>query len=132
MKKSIILGLLLFPIYIFGQSKLQVFSPQSFQPSSVVSNPPFLNLKNYTFQLTTVKFTPDPHAAFNFYNKTSKFNDLYKIKRDTLYFQKSVFIPENQNFGMVSDSFNPSGAPDLISALVMGLLNTTFGKIRIY
>jgi hypothetical protein len=130
MKKSIILGLLLLPIFIFGQSKVQVFSSQVFQTPSVVSNPPFFNLKNYTFQLRSVKFAPEPD--FTVYNRTTQLNDLYNVKKDTFYYQKSVFIPENHLFGTKTDSFNPGGAPDLGSALVLGLLNTIFGKIQVY
>ena len=129
MKKSIILGLLLLPIFIFGQSKVTVFSPHVFQTPSVVLNPPFFNLKNYTFQFRSVKITePD----FTIYNKTSQLNDLFCTKKDTIYYQKSIFITENHLYGIKTDSFNPGGAPDLGSALLLGLLNTVFGKIQLY
>ena len=126
MKKSIVLGLLLFPILIFGQTRMQIFSPQKFHSASVVSNQPIFNLKNYTLQFTSLSFNPE--TDFTIYNKTTQLNDFYYVKRDTFYYQKSVFIPENQMFAPRIDSFNPNGASDFGSAVLSGLINTVIGK----
>ena len=126
MKKSIFLGLLLFPIFIFGQTRMHIFSPQTFHSAPVVSHQPFFNLKNYTFQLTSLNFKPE--TDFTIYNKTTQLNDFYYVKRDTFYYQKSLFIPENHMFAPKIDSFNPSGASDFGSAVLSGVLNTIFGR----
>lgn len=126
MKISIVLGLLLFPIFIFGQNKLNVFSQHVIQNPVVVTNPPFFKLKNYTFQLSSVKVIPE--TDFTIYNKTTQLNDFYYVKRDTFHYQKSVFIQQNHLFQPKIDSFNPSGASDFGSAIVLGLINTFIGK----
>lgn len=126
MKKSIVLGLLLFPLFIFGQNKLNVFSQHVIQNPVIVTNPSFFKLKNYAFQLSSVKVVPE--TEFTIYNKTTQLNDFYYAKRDTFHYQKSVFIPQNHLFQPKIDSFNPSGASDLGSAIVIGLLNTFIGK----
>ena len=126
MKKSIVFGLLLFPILLFSQTRIQVFAPKTFQLNSVVSNKPFFNLKNYTFQLTSVQFNPE--TSFSVYNKATQLNDFYYVKRDTLHFHKSVFIPENNMYLPKIDSFNPNGASDFGSAILSGVLNTLFSK----
>lgn len=126
MKISIVLGLLLFPIFIFGQNSLSLYSakPKFYDPAAAISTS--FQLKGQKFLLSPLKFVPEDY--FTIYNKTSQLNDFYSIKKDTFYYQKSVFIPENHMFQPILDSFSPSGATDLGSALVLGVLNTIFGK----
>jgi hypothetical protein len=126
MKKSIVLGLLIFPIFIFGQTNVQVFAPKVYFTSSVVSNRPLFDLKNYTFQLTSMRF--NPKNEFSIYNKTTQLNDFYGVKKDTFYYRKSVFIPENNIYSPKIDSFNPNGASDFGSAVLAGVINTIVGK----
>ncbi|WP_432671849.1 hypothetical protein [Flavobacterium sp. SM2513] len=126
MKKSIVLAVLLFPIFIFGQTRFQVFSPKTFHTASVVSKQPLFSLKDYTFQLSVLGFNPE--TDFSIYNPTTKLNDFYYVKKDTFYYQKSVFVPQNTMFTPKIDSFNPNGASDFGSAVLSGVLNTIFGK----
>ena len=126
MKKSIVLGLLLFPIFIFGQNNVQVFAPKVYFTPSVATNTPLFNFKNYTFQLSSMQF--NPQKEFSVYNKTTHLNDFYEVKKDTLYYRKSVLIPENNMYSPKIDSFNPNGASDFGSAVLAGVINTFISK----
>lgn len=126
MKKSIVLGLLLLPIFIFAQNNVQVFAPKVPFTSSVASNSPLFDLKNYTFQLSNLR--TNPQNEFSIYNKTTQLNDFYGVKKDTLYYRKSVMMPLNNYYSTHSDSFNPNGAPDFGSAVLVGLINTFINK----
>ena len=126
MKKSIVFGLLLFPIFIFGQNSLSLYSGNAKLNTTTVINSTTFQLKGQKFLLSPLKFVPED--SFTVYNKTSQLNDFYSIKKDTFQYQKSVFIPENHIFQPKVDSFSPSGATDLGSALIFGAINTIFGK----
>lgn len=120
------MGLLLFPSYIFSQNNLQIFAPKAYLNPTFVSNRPFFDLKNYTFQLSSA--LSNTQDEFSIYNKTTKLNDFYEVKKDSFYYRKSVFIPENNIYMPNIDSFNPNGASDFGSAVLAGLINTIVGK----
>jgi hypothetical protein len=126
MQISIVLVLLLFQNYIFSQSNLQIFTHKAYFTPSVVSSCPFFDLKNCTFQLSSVlSNTPN---EFSIYNKNTKFNDFYGVKKDTFYYIKSVIITQNTIYSPHIDSFNPDGASDYGAAVLAGLINTIVGK----
>jgi hypothetical protein len=126
MKKSIVFGLLLFPFFIFAQDGLNFFVAKPKLNTASVINSTSFQFKGQKFILSPLKFIPE--AEFTVYNKTTQLNDFYYVKKDTFYYQKSAFIPENHMFQPKLDSFNPSGASDLGSAVIIGIINTVFGK----
>ena len=126
MKKSIIFGILLFSLFIFGQNSLNLLSAKpTLHTTNALNSTPF-QIKGQKFLVSPLKFIPE--AEFTIYNKTSQLNDIYYIKKDTFYYQKSVFIHENQLFQPKVDSFSPSGATDFGSALILGVIHTIFSK----
>ena len=126
MKKSIVFGLLLFPLFIVAQDSLNLFVTKPKLNTTSAINSTFFQLKGQKFLLSPLKFVPE--NTFSIYNSTTQLNDRYHITRDTMYYQKSVFIPENQLFQTKFDSFNPNGTTNMGSALIIGVMNTLFGK----
>ena len=126
MKISIVLGLLLFPLFLFAQHSLNLYSAKPKLNSITIINPTSFQLKGQKFLLSPLKFVPE--AEFSIFNNTTKLNDFYFVQKDTFYYHKSVFIPENSIYQPKFDSFNPSGASDFGSAVLVGLINTVLGK----
>lgn len=126
MKISIVLGLLLFPLFSFPQNSLNLYSAKPKLNSITVINPTSFQLKGQKFLLSPLKFVPE--TEFTVFNKTTQLNDFYYVQKDTFYYQKSVFIPENSIYQPKFDSFNPSGASDVGSAVLVGIINTVLGK----
>jgi len=86
MKKSIVLGILIFPLCIFSQTSMQVFDPKLLLTPNLGLNQPCFDVKNYTFQLTLLHFNPT--TTFTIYNHQTKLNYFYFVK-------KILFIPRS-------------------------------------
>lgn len=127
MKISIVLGTLLFSSFTFSQTKLQIFAPKAYFSSSLMTNCPVFDLNQYTFQLNLA--LSNSQNEFSIYNKRTKWNDFYEVKKDTFYYRKSVYIPENTIFMPNTDSFNPNGAPNFGTAVLAGLINSIVRKL---
>mgnify|MGYP003605675059 CR=1 FL=1 len=127
MKKSIVFGLLLFPLFIVAQNSLNLYSATPKLNTTTAINSTSFQIKGQKFLLSPLKFVPE--TEFTVFNKSSQLNDFYYVQKDTFYYQKSIFIPENHLFQPKIDSFSPSGATDLGSALIFGAINTILGKL---
>ena len=70
------------------------------------------------------KFNSSDLNNFSIYNRNTKLNDIYLHSKDTLYYEKSTYINSNQY--IQKDSFNPNGASNFGSGVIIGALNTVF------
>ena len=75
----------------------------------------------------TLKFNSSDLNSFSTYNRNTKLNDIYLPSKDTLYYEKSIQINFNQY--MQKDSFNPNGASNFGSGVIIGTLNTIFKSL---
>ena len=62
------------------------------------------------------------------YNSFSKNNDNYILQQGEYYVLSPKFLLENNWRGNKIDSFNPYGAPNIGSALVLGFISVLFDK----
>jgi hypothetical protein len=82
--------------------------------------------KNFSLKFDIKDFSKD---LFSAYNQNSKLNDIFVIKKDTTNFVKST-INFNNNFRNPKiDSFNPYGASDAKSGLIIGAIGVVFNSI---
>ncbi|MGQ7945162.1 hypothetical protein [Flavobacterium sp. WC2509] len=97
---------------IYNKAKnLSVFS---FKPDLLSKFKPNLN---YKFKATTI-------PVLSVYNRNTKLNDIYYLPKDSIYATKSVVFNTYQF--IKQDSFNPYGANNLGTGLIMGAINTVF------
>lgn len=61
--------------------------------------------------------------SFSIYNKTTKSNDFYILNADKSNYTKSDILIENNFRNNKIDSFNPSGASNIQSGVLMGMFN---------
>ena len=54
-------------------------------------------------------------------------NDNFSIYKGQFEYKNSIFIPENMIYNSKIDSFNPNGASEFGSALIIGVLNFAQG-----
>jgi hypothetical protein len=66
--------------------------------------------------------------SFSIYNKASGTNDLYIINTDSMKYNKSILINENNFRNNKIDSFNPMGASNLQSGVLLGVFNLLLKK----
>jgi len=66
--------------------------------------------------------------SFSIYNKASGTNDSYIINNDSMKYNKSILINENNFRNNKIDSFNPMGASNLQSGLLLGVFNLLLKK----
>ena len=64
---------------------------------------------------------------FSVYNKATMLNDNFSIYKGQFEYKNSIFIPENMVYNSKIDSFNPNGASEFGSALIIGVLNFAQG-----
>ncbi len=62
------------------------------------------------------------------YNSFSKNNDNYILQQGCYYSLSPKFLLENNWRGNKVDSFNPYGAPNIRSAIVLGFITVLFDK----
>lgn len=75
----------------------------------------------------TTKITSKTNS-FSIYNETTKANDLYILNSDILKYTKSFTLNENNFRNNKIDSFNPTGASNIQSGLLMGVFNLFIKK----
>ena len=71
-------------------------------------------------------FSKKAPASFSVYNATTGFNDSYTGYRNSFSYSRSTVVTNNQFRGVKIDSFNPYGATDFKSAVLIGVLNSIF------
>lgn len=84
--------------------------------------------KNETFKKISLKFDLKDSSKdlFSIYNQNSKLNDIFIIKKDTTNFVKSTINFDNNFRNPKIDSFNPYGASDAKSGLIIGAIGGIF------
>jgi hypothetical protein len=123
MKKISILCLFFFTSILYSQidtihkKDLKNFFMQSQKKDTI---------KNFSLKFDFTDFSTE---LFSAYNQNSKLNDIFIIKKDTANFVKST-INFNNNFRSPKiDSFNPYGASDAKSGLIIGAIGGVFRSI---
>lgn len=103
------------------------FTKDTIKPNKQISfynkiNSTLLYKPNFIF-----KFNSSDLNNFSIYNHNTKLNDIYLHSKDTLYYEKSIYINSNQY--IQKDSFNPNGASNFGSGVIIGTLNTIFKSL---
>ena len=117
-------SLLFYSFFFFGQNQ-----------SSLVNT---FQVNNDHFKMVLNDF-PKPMFSFDtklintsnqlsVYNSFSKNNDNYILQQGEYYVLSPKFLLENNWRGNKIDSFNPYGAPNIGSALVLGFISVLFDK----
>jgi hypothetical protein len=71
----------------------------------------------------------DNKDIFSVYNQSTKLNDVFIIKNDTTTLVKSIYNINNNYRNPKIDSFNPYGASDVKSGLIIGAIGGVFRSI---
>jgi hypothetical protein len=71
----------------------------------------------------------DNKDIFSVYNQSTKLNDVFIIKKDTTTLVKSINNFNNNYRNPKIDSFNPYGASDAKSGLIIGAIGGIFRSI---
>jgi hypothetical protein len=123
MKKFSILCLFFFTSILYSQTDtISKKCLKNFFLQSQKNN----TIKNFSLKLD---FKDSYSELFSAYNQNSKQNDIFIIKKDTSHFVKST-INFNNNFRNPKiDSFNPYGASDAKSGLIIGAIGGVFRSI---
>jgi hypothetical protein len=117
MKKYFVIALLLSNVYLFSQIKTVVIQPIQ-QPIMLNVN---LNTNKQFFTFNQLQFYTN--NDFSTFNRTTMLNDNFSVYNGQFEYKNSVLIPQNLLFNSKIDSFNPNGASEFGSALLIGFLN---------
>jgi len=117
MKKYFVIALLLSNVYLFAQIKTVVIQPIQ-QPILLNVN---LNTNKQFFTFNQLQFYTN--NDFSIFNRTTMLNDNFSVYNGQFEYKNSVLIPQNLLFNSKIDSFNPNGATEFGSALLIGFLN---------
>jgi len=117
MKKYFVIALLLSNVYLFAQIKTVVIQPIQ-QPIMLNVN---LNTNKKFFTFNQLQFYTN--NDFSIFNQTTMLNDNFSVYNGQFEYRNSVLIPQNSLFNSKIDSFNPNGASEFGSALLIGFLN---------
>jgi len=117
MKKYFVIALLLSNAYLFAQMKTVVIQPIQ-QPIALNVN---LNKNKQFFNFNQLQFYTN--NDFSIFNRTTMLNDNFSVYNGQFEYKNSVLIPQNLLFNSKIDSFNPNGATEFGSALLIGFLN---------
>jgi len=117
MKKYFVIALLLSNVYLFAQIKTVVIQPIQ-QPIMLNVN---LNTNKKFFTFNQLQFYTN--NDFSIFNQTTMLNDNFSVYNGQFEYKNSVLIPQNSLFNSKIDSFNPNGASEFGSALLIGFLN---------
>ena len=79
--------------------------------------------KKFNLNFKTINFSKNS-LIFSSYNETTKLNDIYLINKGSYIYSKSSRIIENNFRRNKVDSFNPHGASNFGSAIILGLLGS--------
>lgn len=90
-----------------------------------------MSQKNDTIKKISLKYDlkDSSKELFSVYNQNSKLNDLFIIKKDTANLVKSTINFKNNFRNPKIDSFNPYGASDAKSGLIIGAIGGVFRSI---
>jgi hypothetical protein len=123
MKKTSILSLLFFTTILYSQ--VNTIHKKDIKNFFMLSQKKD-TIKNFSLKFDFKDFSTE---LFSVYNQNSKSNDIFIIKKDTSNFVKST-INFNNNFRNPKiDSFNPYGASDAKSGLIIGAIGGAFRSI---
>lgn len=117
MKKYFIILLLLSNVCLFSQIKTDTIQP-ILQPIKMDVN---LNTNRYFISFNQLQFYTK--YDFSIFNRTTMLNDNFSVYKGQFEYKNSFLIPENMLFNSKIDSFNPNGASEFDSAVLMGFLN---------
>ena len=123
MKKISILCLFFFTSILYSQT--DTINKKSLKNFFMLSQKNDI-IKNFSLKFDFKDFSKEMFSA---YNQNSKLNDIFIIKKETSIFVKST-INFNNNFRNPKiDSFNPYGASDAKSGLIIGAIGGVFRSI---
>jgi len=94
-----------------------------------------LNLKldflynDFTLNFKRIDFSKN-NISFSEYNPTTGLNDNYSLINDEHVYTNSSFLFQNNIRGPKIDSFNPYGASNIQTSLVLGTFNKLLDKIQ--
>lgn len=127
MKYILISFLYCFTVYAQVSDSIVSFSDDSVKLNKKVFfynkiNAPITYKPNITITYKSIDL-----QTISIYNQNTKWNDIYTHSKDSLYYQKSLFINAN-NYSQI-DSFNPNGTSSLVPGLIIGTINSIFKSL---
>ncbi|QZK91010.1 hypothetical protein IQ05_00128 [Flavobacterium tiangeerense] len=123
MKKISILSLLFFTTILYSQ--IDTTHKKDLKNFFILSQKKD-TIKNFSLKFDFKDFSTE---LFSAYNQNSKLNDIFIIKKDTSNFVKSTINFNNNLRNPKIDSFNPYGASDAKSGLIIGAIGGVFRSI---
>lgn len=85
--------------------------------------------KNFALDFKRIDFSKN-NISFSEYNPTTGLNDNYSLINDEHVYTNSSFLFQNNIRGPKIDSFNPYGASNIQTSLVLGTFNKLLDKIQ--
>ncbi len=120
--KLVMIWLLSYPLNLFGQKEENINSNIKISSINVV-----LDSDNRTSN----HFQPNKlRPYYSFFNATTGSNDFFMISDNSLKYSTSSLLSRNQFSPYKVDSFNPYGAKNLESGIVVGVINLLLNKIQ--
>jgi len=84
---------------------------------------------DFTLNFKRIDFSKN-NISFSEYNPTTGLNDNYSLINDEHVYTNSSFLFQNNIRGPKIDSFNPYGASNIQTSLVLGTFNKLLDKIQ--
>jgi hypothetical protein len=122
MKKTFI-TLMLFSFAVLYSQTDTIQKKTFIYPLLLKTNQNSIKPFRYTLKLN------DSKDIFTVYNQSTKLNDVFIIKNDTTILVKSINNFNNNYRNLKIDSFNPYGASDAKSGLIIGAIGGIFMSI---
>ena len=123
MKSILVIVALVCSPFLFAQEKPLVKLPTNLNQLANIRLDATPKI-DYTLDLESLKL--DDTKTFSIYNPQTQLNDFYSVTSDGFDYLNTTPVFNNLFRGRQIDSFNPNGANDFGSAIVMGFLNSLF------
>lgn len=83
------------------------------------------NIKPLSFKSINLKTS---NNYFSLYSNNNGLNNVFYIQNDTIQFNHSILIPENNFRGAKIDTFNPNGTNNIGFSIFSGVFDLLFKK----
>ena len=127
MKPFIIIAFLVSSSCLFAQEHSLVKLPKNLNQLATI-HLDVIPKTHYSIGLESLKLDTD--KTFSIYNPQTQLNDFYSITPNGIDYLNTKPVFNNLYRGRQIDSFNPNGASDFGSAIVMGVLNSFINKVN--
>lgn len=125
MNRLIFALVLFYGTFFFAQNKVSLADTIQVKKNYFKIHCDDMSLIKNTFDFRSIGVN---RTQLSVYNSFTKYNDVYFLQNDNYYYSNPRLLLENNWRSSKIDSFNPYGAPNLGSAIVLGLITVLFEK----